>query len=83
MNSGSTNNKGDIMEIIKGDTIEHNKIWNEALDYVLDVTKKQGQFLPFELLYGDGSRWKPLSRQGFRLIYDSVKETLTEQGYKI
>ncbi len=67
--------------IIKTETADHNKALNKALDYIIDVTKVQGRMLPIELLYGDGTRWLPLSRKGFEVVYNSVKETLSEQGY--
>jgi hypothetical protein len=70
-------------KIIPEATELQNQAINKALEYIIKVTKKQGYLMPCTCLFGDGSRFRPLSYQGFQLIYNSIKETLQEKGYKI
>ena len=44
-----------------------------AIEYIDNVTKKQGYIMPANNLYGDGSRFPGLTRKGFEAVYNDYK----------
>lgn len=54
-------------------SLETQKAIGIAYDYILEVTDKQGHLMPLKTLYGDGSRFKPLTLAGFREVYNQIK----------
>ena len=54
------------------------KAINDAYDYIVAVTEKQGYLMDFNIIYGDGTRFTPLRRAGVYLIYDQIKAMLPE-----
>ena len=55
------------------------KAINDAYDYIVAVTEKQGYLMDFNIIYGDGTRFTPLRRAGVYLIYDQVKAMLPDE----
>ena len=51
----------------------------KAIDYILKVAELQGFLVDKGTLYGDGSRWRYLSRTGFNMVWESVEQTLKER----
>ena len=54
------------------------KAINDAYDYIVAVTEKQGYLMDFNIIYGDGTRFTPLRRAGVYLIYNQIKAMLPE-----
>jgi hypothetical protein len=48
-------------------------------DYLEGVFKKQDRFLSFEEVYGDGTIFRPYNKEGARVVYNCLLETLAEQ----
>ena len=61
---------------------DYEKWISKAYDYIVDVSSKQGHLLPCNILYGDGTRFLPLTRKGFETVYNEIKGKL-EVYYKI
>lgn len=45
---------------------------NESYDYIQRVFERQKRVIPFDLIYGDGTIHKPLSRETVKVIYDEM-----------
>ena len=54
------------------------KALEDCIDYIITVSKKQGFLMPKGILYGDGTRFPLLSRQGFNLCWECVEETFKD-----
>ena len=52
----------------------------KAIDYILKVAALQGYLIDAGTLYGDGTKWKILSRTGFNMVWESVQQTLKDRG---
>ena len=56
-------------------------IINEAYEYIKNVTIKQERLLDFKDLYaGYKATVNQFNMQGFKIVYDSYKETLIDKG---
>lgn len=51
---------------------------SKAYDYIVDIRIKQGRFLDAKTLYGDGTRFLPLSLKGFELMLNDIKLMVKE-----
>lgn len=55
------------------------EVLGKAYDYIVAVREKQGRFLfTAKELYGDGSRFLPLTLKGFEAVYNEIKGMLGE-----
>jgi hypothetical protein len=50
----------------------------DCCDYIIAVSKKQGFLMSKGDLYGDGTRFPLLTRQGFNLCYECVEEAFKD-----
>jgi len=57
-------------------TLNQEKSIGIASNYIIDVTIKQCKILDVNTLYGDGSRFKPLTLLGFNEVYKSTIELI-------
>lgn len=48
----------------------------KAYNYIIAITEKQGHLLECKELFGDGTRFKPLTYMGFECVYYTIKEML-------
>ena len=56
----------------------------KAIDYIIAIHKKQNRIVEKELIYGDGTMFKHLSKKGFDLCYEVVNESIEQlQGIKL
>lgn len=46
----------------------------EAVNYIANITKKQGFLPPLKACYGDGSRWKIIGFKWFEIAYKALEE---------
>lgn len=63
---------------LKDHYIKENSALSKAYDYIVDTRIKQGRFLDASKLYGDGSRFLPLSLKGFELMLNNIKAMVRE-----
>ena len=42
---------------------------SDAYDYIVRASEKQLRLLPLDILYGDGTRFLPLTKKGFEVVY--------------
>lgn len=63
-------------------TNEQEKIIDKALDYILNIIKRQG-FIPSKReIFGDGTMFKGLSQTGFEWCYESCKEAVEQLSFQ-
>ncbi len=55
---------------------------NRTYNHITAVVIKQGRFIPFELIYGDGTIYKPLTRATVRLMYNTMQTLIKEEPVK-
>ena len=46
----------------------------KTYDYFFQVFKTQKRIVEFDLMYGDGTIFKPLTKVGAKLVYDELAE---------
>ena len=55
---------------------------DKAYKHITSIVMKQGKFLPFPLIYGDGSIYKPLTRATIQLMYNTMQDIIKEEPKK-
>jgi hypothetical protein len=58
----------------------HPAEFRKAYKYIADTCVKQQRFLPFALIYGDGTIFKPLTRQEVKVLYETMQEVFNENS---
>jgi hypothetical protein len=58
----------------------HPAEFQKAYKYITDICVKQQKFLPFALIYGDGSIFKPLTKQEVKVLYETMQEVVNENS---
>jgi len=65
-------------KILNNATPKQNTAISETMDYLIHVYMKQGRMIEPKILFGDGSRWKPLNYKGFLAVYESIYKSVEE-----
>jgi hypothetical protein len=55
---------------------------DKAYKYITSVVIKQQKFIPFDLIYGDGTIYQPLTRATVELMYNTMQEMIKEEPQK-
>lgn len=63
--------------------ITHPEAYNKAYNHIAAITIKQGRLLDFDLIYGDGTIYKPLAKKEVKLLYDTIEEVFKENNINL
>ena len=61
-------------------TDSQEKALQDCMEIFAKITIKQGSIIPFDIFYGDGTRFPKLSRAGVASVYESAIELWKENG---